>query len=172
MSGDSSEAPWFGGPYAPPIPYREYIAEKRNFAGCLIGATVYGMLTNLWVHPSILISSVRSMIVGIVIVLFFQCVGALLAPADRRGGVVKWGLLIHTGAMFTFQTILIATLLDLQSVAYIDNRAFPGADGAPWAGPVAYQLYIYSKAISVAPVITFLLNNWLADGLLVSLYST
>lgn len=93
---------------------------------------------------------------------------ALLCHTDRREGVVKWGLLVHTGAMFTFLTILIATLLDLQSVSYIDNRAFPGADGAPWAGPVAYQLFIYSKPISVAPVIMFLLNNWLADGLLVS----
>lgn len=73
----------------------------------------------------------------------------------------------HTGTMFTFLTVLIAGLLDLQSIAYIDNRAFPGADGAPWAGPVAYQLFIYSKAISVVPLIMFLLNNWLADGILV-----
>jgi len=141
---DSSEKPWFGGPYAPQIPYREYIAEKRNFAGCLIGAIVY----------------------GIVIVLFFHCMAALLGPASHTGGVVKWGLVVHTGAMFTFLTILFATLLDIQSISYIDNRAFPGADGAPWAGPVAYQLFIYSKAISVFPLVMFLLNNWLADGLL------
>jgi len=140
---DSSEKPWFGGPYAPQIPYREYIAEKRNFAGCLIGAIVY----------------------GIVIVLFFHCMAALLGPASHTGGVVKWGLVVHTGAMFTFLTILFATLLDIQSISYIDNRAFPGADGAPWAGPVAYQLFIYSKAISVFPLVMFLLNNWLADGL-------
>jgi len=141
---DSAEAPWFGGPYAPPIPYREYIAEKRNFAGCLNGAIVY----------------------GIVVVLFFKCMGALLRPANRTGGIMKWGLVAHTGAMFSFLTILVATVLDIQSISYIDNRAFPVTDGAPWAGPVAYQLAIYSKAISVVPVIMFLLNNWLADGLL------
>ena len=93
---------------------------------------------------------------------------ALLGSANRTGGVVKWGLVAHTGAMFALLTILIPILLDIQSIAYIDNRAFPGADGAPWAGPLAYQLFIYSKAISVVPLIAFLLNNWLADGLLVS----
>ena len=94
--------------------------------------------------------------------------GALLGTANRTRGVTKWGLVAHTGAMFSFLTILIALILDIQSLAYIDNRAFPGTDGAPWAGPVSYQLSIYSKAISVVPLIMFLLNTWLADGLLVS----
>ena len=123
---------------------------------------------NPYVRLSALILSVRSIILGTVIVLFFKCMGALLSPTNRIGGVAKWGLVAHTGAMFTFLTVLIATSSDVQSISFIDNRAFPGADGAPWAGPLAYELFIYSKAINVAPIIMFLLNNWLADGLLAS----
>lgn len=119
------------------------------------------------VHLFALTLSVRSNVSGIVIVLFFHCMGALLGPASRTGGVVKWGLVVHTVAMFSFLTILIALLLDIQSISYIDNREFAGASGAPWAGPLSYQLLIYDKAISVVPIIMFLLNNWLADGLLV-----
>ena len=57
--------------------------------------------------------------------------------------------------------------LDIQSVSYIDNREFPGNDALP-PGPLGYQYLIYSKAISIVPNLMFLLNNWLADGLLVS----
>ena len=115
-----------------------------------------------------LIFSIQSIVIGIVIVLFFKCMGALLGPTSRIGGVAKWGLVAHTVAMFTFLTVLIATFSDVQSISFIDNRAFSGTDDAPWAGPLAYELFIYSKAVNVMPIIMFLLNNWLADGLLVS----
>lgn len=57
--------------------------------------------------------------------------------------------------------------LNLQSISYIDNRGFPGG-GLLSPGPLGYQFLIYSKATSVVPNIMFLLNNWLADGLLAS----
>ena len=46
----SSEHPLLGGPYAPRIPYTEYVSEKREFAGILMGAAVYGMLTHDFVY--------------------------------------------------------------------------------------------------------------------------
>lgn len=92
--------------------------------------------------------------------------GALLGPTHRTG-FVKWGLVTHTGAMFSFLTIMMTLFLHVQSISYIDNREFPGAPSAPWVGTVAYQLFIYNKAINVIPFVIFLLNNWLADGLLV-----
>ena len=55
----------------------------------------------------------------------------------------------------------IVMTLDLQSVPYNDNRAFLG-------GPFLYQFYISGKMISVVPNVIFPLNQWLADGLLVS----
>jgi uncharacterized membrane protein YgcG len=140
---NSSEAPWSTNPFAPQIPYSLYFAEKANFAGVLIGAIFY----------------------GIVIVLFFQCMGALFNPTHRNGEGVRWGLVAYTAVMFSFVTIFTAMNLDIQSISYIDNREFPGNDELP-PGPLGYETLIYSKAISVVPNLMFLMNNWLADGLL------
>jgi hypothetical protein len=98
--------------------------------------------------------------------LFFQCIGALLDPANRKGGGIKWGLVAHTVAMFAFVTVYTATNLFFQSAAYIDNREYPGTDGLS-PGPIGYQLSAYYKPIAFMPSVMFLLNNWLADGLLV-----
>ena len=109
---------------------------------------------------------IRSFVSGIVIVLFFQCVIALLNPANRKMEGIKWGLVAHTFFMFSFVTIYTATNLTFQSISYIDNREFPGGGGlAP--GPLGYQFSSYSMGISVVQTVVFLLNGWLADGLLV-----
>lgn len=88
----------------------------------------------------------------------------LLDPLSRAKSGVKWGLVAHTAAMFLVVTIYTATSLYYQSISYIDNRDFPG-------GPLRYQLSVSTSAISVIPNIMFLLNNWLADALLVSSFS-
>lgn len=106
-------------------------------------------------------------ILGIVIVLFFQCMNALLNPVNRAWGGIKWPLVAHTVAIFSFVTIYTAMNLNLQLISFVDNREFPGG-GVLSPGPLGYQFFIYSKAISIVPNLTFLLNNWLADGLLVS----
>ena len=92
---------------------------------------------------------------------------ALLNPVKGPREKTRWGLVAHTAAMFSFVTVYIATTLHTQSISYIDNREFPGADR--WSpGPLGYQFYIYSKPITVVPSLMFTLNQWLADGLLVS----
>ena len=91
----------------------------------------------------------------------------LLSSTYRTRKAVRWGLVAYTMASFAFVTIFTALNLDVQSISYIDNREFPGNDELP-PGPLGYQYLIYSKAISVAPNLMFLMNNWLADGLLVS----
>ena len=106
-------------------------------------------------------------IAGCVIVLFFQCMGAFLSPVNRTEGFVKWGLLAHTITMFTAVTIYTAINLHLQSISYIENRDFPGADELP-PGPMGYQYFIYFKPICVVATAMFVLNNWLADALMVS----
>lgn len=159
---DSSETPWSDNPNAPQIPYALYFAEKSNFAGALLGAIFYGMPV---IYPSI--RAHQSTVLGIVIVLFFRCIAALFSPTNRSKGGIKWPLVAHTVVMFSFVTVYTATSLDLQSISYIDNREFPGVDGLLPPGPLGYQLFIYSKAINIVPNVMVLLNNWLADGLLV-----
>jgi hypothetical protein len=160
---DSSGRPWSNNPSAPQIPYNVYYAEKVNFAGILIGATFYGMGPD---RPPVFSLLIRSVVLGIVISLFFRCMGALLNPIDSTRREIKWGLVAYTSAMFSFVTIFTAINLHLQSISYIDNREFSGGKLLP-PGPLGYQLSIYSEAINVAPYIMLFLNQWLADGLLV-----
>lgn len=140
---DTSQTSWSNDPYAPQISRRTYFAEKMSFAGFLIGAICY----------------------GIVIVLFFQCMIALLNSANRKKEGIKWGLVAHTFFMFSFVTIYTAASLALQSISYIDNREFPGGGGSP-PGPLGYQLSNGFLGISVVQSVVFFLNGWLADGLL------
>ena len=108
-----------------------------------------------------------NLVLGVAVILFFQCMGTLMGSASRAKQGIRWGLVAHTSAMFSFVTIFTAMNMDLLSVSYIDNRAFPGDDKAP-PGPFGYQFRIFSQPINVTPYIMFFLNNWLADGLLVS----
>ena len=93
---------------------------------------------------------------------------ALFNPTDRSRENIKWGLVSYTVAMFSFVTVLTGMKLDIQSISYVDHREFPGVAGVLPPGPHGYQWLIYSKPLTVVPDLMFLLNNWLADGLLVS----
>jgi len=91
----------------------------------------------------------------------------LLNPVRRRTEEgVRWGLISYTVAMFSFVTVYIATSLNIQSLAFIDNREFPC--NPPLAGPLGYQDSIRPKVLGIIPNLMFLLNYLLADGLLVS----
>ena len=72
--------------------------------------------------------------------------------------------MIHIGAMFMFVTVFTAINLNIISTSYIDNRKFPDD---PYPGPLGYQVLTYSETSGIVSTVMFLLNNWLADGLLV-----
>ena len=102
------------------------------------------------------------------VVLFFQCMAALLNPVHRIGEGIKWGLVFHTVAMFSLATVYTTILLHGQSICSIDNRNFFDPNGVLSPGPMGYQSSIWSGPLGVTLTVVFLLNNWLADGLLVS----
>ena len=97
---------------------------------------------------------------GILIVLFFQCIVTLFKPVHGRSEGVKWGLIYYTVVLFSFATVYTALNLNLQSTSFIDNREFPG-------GPADYQLNVQLEVPNVFANVLFLSNYWLADGLLV-----
>jgi hypothetical protein len=68
--------------------------------------------------------------------------------------------------MFCAVTVYIAFNLDLQSIAYVGKREFPG-DEILFPGPLGYQFLLNTDAITIIPDVMFLLNGWLADALLV-----
>ena len=162
---DSQQQPWSDNPNAPKIPYYAYLDEKAWFAGIVVSSILYGTPKT---RSSIHAHFICSVNLGIIIVLFFKCMVALFNPAHRRGERVKWGLVSYTAIMFALVTIETATNLDVQSASSIDNREFPGIDDLIPPGSYGYQLFISPEALSIIPNVMFLLNNWLADGLLVS----
>ena len=93
---------------------------------------------------------------------------ALFNPVHRRGEPVKWGLVSYTVAMFSIVTVVTAMGLNVQSTSYIDNREFSSAEDVPEPGPYGYKASIQAEPACVVPNLMFFINNWLADGLLVS----
>ena len=98
--------------------------------------------------------------------VFFQCMAALLSPVDRRRGGIKWVHVSYTVLMFSLATVYTATNLNVQSISFINNREFPGVEGVFPPGPLGY-LWFNSRMLCTVPNLMFLLNNWLADGLMV-----
>jgi len=73
--------------------------------------------------------------------------------------------------MFSFVTVYTAMTLHIRSNSFIDNRKdiFIG-DAAPayYSGPLSYYQGTRLTVLGLIPNLMFNLNNWLADGLLVS----
>ena len=98
----------------------------------------------------------------------FQCMIGLFNPIHRRGERVKWGLVSYVTAMFSLLTALTAMTSTVFSVSYINNRQFAGVVGLLPPGPFGYTSSISPMAIKFLPDAMAIMNNWLADGLLVS----
>ena len=113
------------------------------------------------------LSVLNLFVLGTLVVLFFQCMNAMLDPSTRKRGGIKWGLVYYTMVMFSCATVAIGMAQNLVSIAAIDNREFPGIKGVLYPGPVGYQMLIDSKPLVFAPNLVSLLNYWLADGFLV-----
>ena len=110
-------------------------------------------------------------ILGGLVILFFQCMAALLNPVHRRGEGIKWWFVSYTVAMFSFVTVYTVVNLHIQSESFIDNRQdykYTGISTVVGSGPLGYQYTIRRTALGLIPNTMFNLNNWLADGLLVS----
>jgi len=77
-------------------------------------------------------------------------------------------LVSYVTIMFSLVTVHITAKGHILSISYINNCHFPGIDGVLRPGPYGYQSTINYQAIAVISNVTFNLNGWLADGLLVS----
>ena len=108
---------------------------------------------------------------GIVIGLFFRCMGVLLSPVNHTRRAIKYALIAHTVAMFSFVTIPVGIDLKTLSICYIDEREFPSDSEYP-PGPMGCEALFSARTASSATFYAmFPLNQWLADGLLVGFVS-
>ena len=131
----SQEKPWSDNPNAPKISYDLYFYEKAALARAFISSILYGTperpLLHVRTSRSLRLVGLLSgwFILGIAIMLFFQCMVALFSPVPRRGEYVKWGLVLYAAVMFLLVTVFTAPNLKILSISYIDNRRFPGVQG-------------------------------------------
>ena len=165
----SQQDSWSNDPNRPKISHSQYIQEKGHLAGNLIGLILYGTCEDPHLHACLSgLTWLIRFILGIFVAVFLQCMAALFNPFHRRGEPIKWGLVSYTIAMFSVATISAGMSIRNESVAYIDDREFPGIKGVLPPGPLGYRQFTSSKALEVIPTAMFALSNWLADGLLVS----
>ena len=143
-----------------------YTPQRRNISPDPSSLQWLMVHTELWICLSGLTSSVPLTILGILVALFFRCMGALLNPVRRTNEGIKWGLVAHTTAMLLFSTIPAAINRNVFSISYVDSREFSGFNGSP-PGPLGYESILGSVQVFVS-VVVFPFNQWLADGLLVS----
>lgn len=141
---ESSEQFWSNNPNAPQIPLVVHLVERGTLVGLFFTTILY----------------------GVVVALFFRCMYALLSPVNRTQEGIRRGLVVHTVAMFALFTIPCMIEVHLKRTAFIDNRDCPGTDQYPYPGPSAYGVILNSEPITIAYVVMFPLNQWLADGLL------
>ena len=104
---------------------------------------------------------------GIVVALFFRCMATLLSPANSIRKGTRLILVAHTVALLLFLTIPLGIDFYYLSIEYIDSREFPGDDQVP-PGPIGYDGLLALKPVATVFDAMFPLNQWLADGLLVS----
>ena len=134
-----------------------------------LSSTLFSMVRERFLHPHLSVLTLSYwLFLGIVIMLFFQCIAALLNPVHRKGQRIKWWLVSYTALMFSASTVLAAVNLNIQSRSLIDNREFPGVVGMVLQGPLGYLSSIDSQPPNLIPEFMFFLNGWLADGLLAS----
>ena len=50
----------------------------------------------------------------------------LLGPANTIGRGIRWALVVHTMALFSFMTVPIWIDLDYLPIEYVNNWEFPG----------------------------------------------
>jgi len=160
------EQPWSNSSTAPPISKHNYNAEKAMLAGSFICSVLYG--TPPPTRSLFALTSIVRFILGVLAVLFFQCMAALLNPTHRREEGIKRWLVFYTVAMFLFVTVYTAANLHIQSISFIDNRQDVPAYSPHSSGPLNYQYDVRGTSLGLIPNVMFNLNNWLADGLLVS----
>ena len=131
---------------------------------------------NLWyagshTRPPVLTAPVRTIFLGIAMALFFRCMNALLGPANAIKGGIRWALVAYTVALFSFLTMPILIDMCYLSLEYVDNREFAVCEEYD-PGPLGYDELLNTKPTATLHDVTFPMNQWLADGLLVGAISS
>ena len=100
---------------------------------------------------------------GILFTIFVQCILVLRSNPGGRSSA-RW-LMVYSCAVFVLATCGLAGNTKFVQMCYIDYRNYPG-------GPNAFTFDFYSHFINMFGTASYVIMNWLADGLMVRPFSS
>lgn len=101
---------------------------------------------------------------GIMFTLYIICVHFLRRKLGNRKDKDSrtWFFLVYTSCMFILGTLYTVSSARTIQLAYVNHRLFD-------AGPAAYDILIFSEPINILGIVSYVIANWFADALIVSL---
>ncbi|KAJ6490171.1 hypothetical protein DFH09DRAFT_1208884 [Mycena vulgaris] len=108
-------------------------------------------------------TTIAAVAYGVMFTLWSICVYFLLQQirTSSRERVRSVVFLVYISLLFVLGTIYLATTTLATQLSYVQNHNFPG-------GPAAYNNFVlFSEPVGILSNVSYILANWMADGLLV-----
>lgn len=123
--------------FAPDEPSEVIFAEKTYLQGTVLTGVAYGALFMLY------------------------CISMhLLWDRRHRNAPGNTFYMVYATFILLFNTLNVAGDTSFAQLAFIDNRNYPG-------GPAQYENDFYFETLNTMCNVSYMLGNWLADGLMV-----
>ena len=144
--------------------------ERSNLVGTVLGGVAYGEYLPLFTEDGrallmacflCSISPDPTNTSGVHVAVFAECLYHVL-HRNTNGSKRKWLLVGFIWIMFAMGTVNLARTTRMTQLMFIDNRASPG-------GPNAWFTANYSNGVNTAGNAAYIIANFFADSLLVSL---
>lgn len=90
-----------------------------------------------------------------------MCFYLLATQTNRKNGRKNVPLIVYITLIVLLSTLFMGSLAAFTQLAFIDNRNYPG-------GPAQYMTDMFSIPVDEVGNVSFVLTNWLCDGLIVS----
>jgi hypothetical protein len=125
------------------FPADDFFFDSVNLvASMTISAVAYSIMFTLWV-----------------ICVYFLWQQMRTGSRERNRCAFFLG---YISVMCVFGTMYTVTTVHATTISYVQHRDFPG-------GPEAYNNFVlFSAPVGIASNVSYILANWMADGLLVS----
>lgn len=154
-------------PYAPPGESEfELNTERFILVGVILNGFLYGVSPCSFIECYLrLLSSPnprqrRRRLAGIQFMLFTMSFRLLFTQLRAKANETRF-FLLYICCMFVLSTLYLVGSARFAQFTFIDDRNFPG-------GPSAYYVENFSTPIGFLGSICYAMENWFADGLLVS----
>ncbi|KAF8803136.1 hypothetical protein BYT27DRAFT_7260457 [Phlegmacium glaucopus] len=100
---------------------------------------------------------------GIVLTLFVLSLKQLIRTITKYNYTQRMFFIVYITLMFILGTLFVGDIAKMTQLSYIDYRLFPG-------GPAAFEEQEFSIPIDKISIVSYVIGNWLADGMVIYRY--